>query len=508
MSKKVSEDLFDLIKSLNKNEKGYFKKYSSINSSQYSTSYIQLFDTIDRQEVYDEEVIQKKQNFNRLPHLKKYLYKQILKSLRSYNSERKIVDILLVTRNDIENLYAKKLFKQAHLLLLKTKSLAYQYEQFLIVLKLIQIDKQMLRRSNLQDDVFLLKVINEEKIVLENLKIEKKYNDFVDVLFIKLNNRKPNTDKAEITRIKAIGTDLFKNKDYLKTFKSKTYFYWASTIYYVLIGEGFKGVASMSKNILTIEENPLQLKERVDYYFNGLYNYFYIAYLVKDFETCNIAVHKFEIIRKSFIVENESFYPQFLNLQLIMFIEGSVNEKLLSLCDKLIKFLNETNLLIPKYHLLEYYFNISISYFYCAMYSKAIAYLNKIINTDLSSENIRPDIKITAHTIKIILNYELGNNNLCLSSLNSLSYILKKYNYSSDFLNSFKVYYKTIIELDNTNSIRKTNLEFLKSIKSIKQIDTTDKQLALFDYESWIESKTTTNTFQEIRKVKSKWKIN
>ena len=57
---KVTDDLFQLIKSLEQTEKRYFKVFSTMHvKGGESNVYSRLFDAIDRQTVYDEEEIKK-----------------------------------------------------------------------------------------------------------------------------------------------------------------------------------------------------------------------------------------------------------------------------------------------------------------------------------------------------------------------------------------------------------------------------------------------------------------
>jgi hypothetical protein len=85
---KKRDDLFKLIKSLTRNEKGYFKKFSKINSSETSSSYMILFDAVDRMKVYNEATLKKAMEghiqITALSTLKNYLYDLILRSLRNY----------------------------------------------------------------------------------------------------------------------------------------------------------------------------------------------------------------------------------------------------------------------------------------------------------------------------------------------------------------------------------------------------------------------------------------
>src|ERR1051326_6571998 len=97
-----SHHLFELIKSLNKGEKGYFKKYSQLHTVGDKNNYLILFDAIEKQKKYDEEKILKalsKHSFIRhFSDLKNYLYTLILDSLESYY---KNLDVNIKVRREI-----------------------------------------------------------------------------------------------------------------------------------------------------------------------------------------------------------------------------------------------------------------------------------------------------------------------------------------------------------------------------------------------------------------------
>ena len=57
MSNKVSNHLFELIKSLTKSEKRYFKLFSSRHTIGEENGYLKLFDFIDQMDSYQEDLI-------------------------------------------------------------------------------------------------------------------------------------------------------------------------------------------------------------------------------------------------------------------------------------------------------------------------------------------------------------------------------------------------------------------------------------------------------------------
>jgi len=126
------KDLFELIKSLNHNEKGYFKKYSQLHSPGEANNYLRLFEAIDAQTEFDEDALRKKfkkETFiNNFWVAKKYLYDTILKSLRAYNTgiDKILYDLLL----DIKILFEKGMYEQAKQIIKRGRYIANKYQQY------------------------------------------------------------------------------------------------------------------------------------------------------------------------------------------------------------------------------------------------------------------------------------------------------------------------------------------------------------------------------------------
>ena len=125
MSRTPSTDLFDLIRSLTKSEKRFFKLYASRRTGGEKNNYVLLFEAIDRQRVYDEELLLRQTPLLRstdFRSMKSYLYELILKSLRvgSGSPVPKVVHLI----EHAQILIDKKLYRQATRLLEKGRKQA------------------------------------------------------------------------------------------------------------------------------------------------------------------------------------------------------------------------------------------------------------------------------------------------------------------------------------------------------------------------------------------------
>ncbi|MFK7905708.1 MAG: hypothetical protein AB8B69_11315 [Chitinophagales bacterium] len=129
----VSTQLFDLIQSLDKSEKRYFK----LHCSQYKgddSQYLKLFDAIDKQEVYDEGILKEKfknEKFVKQFHvMKNYLYNLTLDSLWRFYAGKTINQQIGELIDKSEILKEKGLFQQALKLLQKAAKTAEKHETF------------------------------------------------------------------------------------------------------------------------------------------------------------------------------------------------------------------------------------------------------------------------------------------------------------------------------------------------------------------------------------------
>src|SRR5688572_15688154 len=143
---KASDSLFRLIKSLNKSEKGYFKKFSSLHTKNGGRIYIRLFDAISRLRKYDEEklyyLFDSKKALKQLADTKNYLFDILLKSLQSYHSSMDVTFHNILQR--IEVLYEKGLYKECNKILLKAKKAGLTYENHFVVLQLLRWEEKIM----------------------------------------------------------------------------------------------------------------------------------------------------------------------------------------------------------------------------------------------------------------------------------------------------------------------------------------------------------------------------
>lgn len=139
-----SEGLYRLIHSLTAEEKGYFKKFAKRHISK-GNSYLQLFDTINKQSNFNETALKKK--YKNLSVLKNYLFELILQSLVISEAAPTTSQTILKGIIQIQLLIKKGLTANALKMLRVYKAMAEDSELYFLLSHLLKIEVNLLRPS-------------------------------------------------------------------------------------------------------------------------------------------------------------------------------------------------------------------------------------------------------------------------------------------------------------------------------------------------------------------------
>ncbi len=159
----MQDKLLQLIHSLSKSEKAYFRK-QAVGYGQ-DRSYLRLFSCLDDMADYDETVLRRKlgvelQNVN-LPRLKNYLYNAILHSLAAARRSRSHGLQLAELTEIVEVLKAKGLHEQSREQLAKALKKAEEHEQYAMLTELY--------RRELQQNLFTISLNSRMKQQLDDI---------------------------------------------------------------------------------------------------------------------------------------------------------------------------------------------------------------------------------------------------------------------------------------------------------------------------------------------------
>jgi hypothetical protein len=508
----MADKLFQLIKSLSKQEKRYYKLFAEKNRE--SSNYIKLFDFLSKQKVYNEKKTREyfsNDTFIKQLHVtKNHLYNQILKALSLYHSsfgpESKVKELL----NCVEILYHKGLYSQCNSLLEKVEKIATENDLHLAVIEMIDWQSKIaFIASNLKDlEEFVNSGYNKETKILNILENKSKYRKlFYEILI--LNNRGiPIRNHLDSMKYEIITNNpLVQNEDFAISYYSKIMLYHIHSYYNLNKGDIIQSNKYCEQIVVLMEQNPDQIRISPIQYVAALNNYIYSSIHSGKYEQSMHLICKLKNVCKDYNLShdltidlNEKIFIRSAYLELELYKESYEFDKAIILIETL-KLKSDYLFSIPvnRYKIFLLY-NISYTYFILSDYTNALYWINNVLNITETKEPV--DIFCFARILNILIHYELNNFSAIEYLHQSNIRFFKKRNRLYKFeLVIFNFIKKTMIikahEVDLINDYKNLKKELQRILKSHED----KKALQYFDYLSWVDSKINNMRMDEYLKL-------
>lgn len=456
-----SNDIFDLIKSLSKSE----KRYVSLNMSFHKgeKQYLKVFEVMDKMNRYDEKLLKKKigdSEINKKIHvIKNYLYKAILKSLRSYHADIS-TDVRLRNRlHDIEILISRGLLEQAKKGCQQTKKIAYEHESFKILDEILALEQHIFSISSYVD-------INEadiddnynQSINTLNMAVNQAYFRNLSSKFFFIHHRVGSRKKSEdMKKFELIYSDplLADVKNALTTNAKLIYYNIKST--YCAISGNFEESYQYEKEVLTFFKSKHFKKDDHYRYIVLLANFLTTALGTKRYVEFIQGLQEMQALLNNAIIISQPqtyiyLFCVFYRAKITFCMRTGLVEKTDVLIKEISQGLNEyAGKIIPIY---KVFFHCIIGYIYFlrAEYDKALYWANNILN-DTDIKTLR-DFSLFSKILILIIYFELKNNQLLESNIRSL--------------------YRYLLLKDKPYAFEKIILDFIKK-QSFKKISRKDQ---------------------------------
>jgi len=409
-----SDSLFQLIRSLTKNEKGYFKKFISRHTAAENNDYVKLFDAIEKQDEYDEEKLKKAfsktQIAKHLPVWKNYVYHAILKSLRSYNYASSIDSQIQDRLKDAETLFRKSLYSDCAEVLLKAKELAEKYEKHLLLLE-IYFYQFKLGVMRLKDGAAFRRIAikdhEEQLTILENYKNLLEYRQLVGKLGYFAKSEYSEDLKKNDYFTEVLNSPLLSENAKPLSYKAQTTFYSIlGRIYNVFLKDAARAYEYNSRNVAFMESDPDILKQEVVSYAAALNNLGINLIELKKHAEFNRTMEKLNALPADFPNLKIRILETTLMLKLLYYIKTVKIREGIAYIEDTAGEMEKYRSRLNKDFLLAIYDSISILYFLDEQFGKSLQWVNKILNSRIE---LRNDVISFSQVLYLLIHYELKN---------------------------------------------------------------------------------------------------
>ena len=506
------DELFDLIKSLSKSEKRFFKL--TVSSEEHASLISKLFDELEKAIEPDasklSKFIKQKHKTLTLKDLILLAYEVVLKSQRTFYAESISGYLIKDEISNLRNLFDKAQYKQCRKMLNKLKEEAYEEEGYNFILEIISIEKQLLDIENKFGNTSksLDDLIKEEQTLIDKSKDIGEYAQ----AFSKLNyqvrqNMVVKTSKEFETYDKLLNSPLFKNRDKCSSKKAEVLYHHSRALCFskkrdnAMRQKEFKSMVDlMDKNSFLINEYPKR-------YLSGINNILSVEIEQAHYATAEKLIEEF-IKLKNHPAFNTTdlqlkIFTSTTNAQLLIYTDGGRTDKALPI----VKHINEQIALfkdkINKEEVLIFYYNFTSLFIYSQKYEEASKYLNLLLSEN--DTHLRQDIQCFSRLQNIILHYELHK-------IPELKYLIKT---ARDFYKNQKYQFKIeklILDMfEELADSKEPALIWTKAHKEIRELmqDSFEKIANYyFDFLAYTESKVSGKKVGEIifEKVSQSWK--
>jgi len=422
---KVSSEIFDLIKSLGKQEKRYFKLFMDMNGGNRNKNLVDLFDAIDKLNEYDEAKLKKKfkdrKFVNQLHVTKNRLYNKILKSLNFYYSENTVEDTIKSLMQQAEILMDRTLYDQGKKRLDKALKLAKENEYSFYI---VQIYMTNLRYFGGRHNLVELK---SQHVQLESMSAHlfSQYRNYMNLNML----RSKITEIMSERDLEKISNFLTEEEHELLTrdseslsFREREQQYLISSVYYRLLRNNDLSYKYRLKLVKLIEDNFEKIKGQAKTYITALFNLLVIQMEKRFDDEALTTLEKLKSLRKSKNFKLTEDRLLNLNTRIItgeLVIRSNKNDYgyLSSQTPDYLAFINVYGDKISVYHYLIILHFVAATYFVCEKFTEASTIFYQILNH--KNIEVRADIQSYAVVLNMLCFYEIGNVNLLDSTVKS-----------------------------------------------------------------------------------------
>lgn len=503
-----SEQLFRLIKSLNKSEKRSFKLYAQRSHNQATSKFIRLFDILDNMESYDEETIIKKSTHikkNQLSNLKRHLYTQIMKALRNIHIDKEL-DIQIREQLDFARiLYGKGLYMQSLKILDRVKAIARDAHQNILYFEILEFEKRIeekhITRSRSipgkMEDLIATsdeanRLINLESS-LTNLKLK------IHGLYIKGGHAK--NEKEAINVLKYFDENM-PEVDYEHLgFFEKVYWHQSFVWLHYILLDFDRCLFHARKWSDFFAENTMMAGVNPDLYMRGMHYVMTACFHLNREEEYWEYLQKLDRFYEQehihFNQTSEIIYFLYSNFAKLDFanINGRY-DKNVALIPRI-----ETKLTLYEAHLdnhrvMQFYYKFAWTYFARGEYGDAINYLHKILN--LNVKHLREDLQCYSWLLFILAHFEEKNFALLTHLIKSATKFFEKMKEKNKIQQILIQFVRTRLRSNQTLS-RDTYRELIDNLNQYSKDSYQGKALLYLDAKIWAESKLKKKTIEELK---------
>lgn len=510
MSKKVADALHELIQSLSKSEKRYFKLMSARHTIGEENNYVRLFDFIDKMTVYNEEDINihfKGEAFlNRFSITKKRLYDHILLSLDSFHASANVDAQLYKQLHSADILFSKSLYDQSRRVLRSAEKLAVKHQQVEILLIIRDKQKRLIETAGYVSSTSqeLGDIRDEYEQQIDVLKQRNLLWNVKSQLFTQLLNKGVARLKEEEVRYTKIISELSSFDFAFNLNLENEYLYnHIQSAYAYATNNSEASLVFLQKNLQLLQKKDAEHIFEPNKTISVLSNSIYLADKMGRYREAMMYLNEMKSLAGTLQSDEDlsiKLFGSINSIEFSLFLRRGDFEAARKLAEEIIPKLEDKRIKITPARRAFLEFKVAVTYLSIGDTSNALKWVNRILNNpDLDKSE---DIIGFTLLIDLLIHIELGNNKLLPYSLKSAQRYFKTRNRLYGFERSLLQCIQKMLRCTNAIQVLDVWEEMQFSLE--KELNESNERVALeyFDFYAWTLSKVNSKSFETIVKEK------
>lgn len=495
------ESLHELIHSLTKSEKRYFKVFAGVDGSGKQQRYIQLFDLLSEMEIFDPERVQATMQWGNFKPAyamaKRYLYDKILQSLSAFEKADTVTAQMVTKIEQIRILMKKGLEQQAFGKIRKARRAAFQAESWNRLLELLGEERRLLVRS--KEKVFdpnsLFKLNQEIEYAIRGITLVQKVKEYHYRLFSTIREHGGLMGTEARNKADQLIEELMDLRVLEQPFLTARIHHYNVLNQYHFLLKNNRESQKMLTNILEIfEANPPILEEYKDNYLANLHNLCNRSFLTSDYELSMQILYTLQDFRSRNSIVHTLWLESYYSLGITMVLNSGQVVENPSFLAEVLQLVENPSPRIGREFLIRMRLGLAATFFMVEEWELSLKHFQAVLMDPSHAPMHSVDRLVPI--MEILVHQELGNTDW-------LEYRVRSYLKSGGaksayaFEKIFKKFLKRSLQVMGRTEFRALAGELKRDIQGLQNDVQSTNLFKLFDFETWADAKSQGKTFLE-----------
>ena len=512
MSGKVNEALFDLVQSMSKSEKRYFKLMSSRHTIGGENNYVRIFDYLDKIPSYDEKALfaffKGEAFLKRFSITKKRLYDHILSALDAFHASSSIEAQIHKMLHASDILYDRSLYDQSRRLLRSAEKLALKHEKPALVIEIANKQKRIHETMGYSSisDAQMNAFSEQENSQIKSLQYYAMLWQVKSRLFSQLSKKGVSRSHEDAEQYKEICREVLEHPEPSEqvTTEARYLYYHVMSAYYYATANLDASLKALHKNLQLMESSTGPIAIEVNKKVSVLTNAIYISDKLGDYKSSISYLNQLKTVASKVTVNEDLEIKLFSSINSIELsmnlrkgdfgrasrIADEVKEKLDQFGDKVVP---------ARRAFLE--FKVAVAYIGVGDFSQALRWVNRILNDGELDQT--EDIISFTQLLELLIHLELNHDKLLPYSIKSTQRFLKTRNRLYSFEKVFLQFIGKLAKCDDRFEVDQYWENLYDELATLADDDAFESvALDYFDFQSWAEAKLKGKDFESVVREK------